>query len=245
MYSRLCVCPYPYIHPSVRRLSVRKLCNYIGYFATGFLLHRLQSSFIHFVQILPAGNIPQKHLYFLTGSLTLLLIVIKGIQAPSFDSRFVKVDPGDDVTGNVVENHLFITSDECIVRYVETSRYFLYFSILAGENPDIIWISSFLWIYFVISRAKDDSIKFFAIGVLYKHTLRIMPIFASEALLRENKISSNKMSNTLLSELTGHLLVRQRLKVPHIVMPYSLPLNDQSPKVKWCMSRSLKMSSTC
>ena len=64
--------------------------------------------------------------------------MIKEIQAPSFDSRFVKVDPGEGVTGDVVKNHLFITSDECIVRYVETNRIFYILSILAGENHNII-----------------------------------------------------------------------------------------------------------
>ena len=65
--------------------------------------------------------------------------------------------------------------------------------------------------------------------IFHKHTtLSVMPILASEALPRENKniqwqnvtpvgiepgplITSDSKSNTLLSGLTGHLVVRQRL----------------------------------
>ena len=92
-------------------------------------LQRTPIAQILFVPFLPAGNILQKHL-FLTGSLTLLLIVIKVIQAPSFDSRFSKVDQGDSVTGKVeVTSHSSVTVDECIVRYVEKNRHFLNFRV--------------------------------------------------------------------------------------------------------------------
>ena len=57
------------------------------------------------------------------------MIVIKAIQAPSFDSRFSRADPGYDVTGNIVASHPSITLDECIVRYVETMVYFLNFEV--------------------------------------------------------------------------------------------------------------------
>ena len=79
-----------------------------------FWVKKLQGCFILFAQFI-----------CFTGPLPLLLIVIKEIQALSFDSRFSKVEPGDGVTGKVEENHLYITSDECIVRYVERTPYFL------------------------------------------------------------------------------------------------------------------------
>ena len=79
----------------------------------------LPRPFILFVYFLPAGDILQKHFVF-TLPLTLLLIRISTTHAPSFDSRFSKVDPGDGVTGQVEESYSFITLDECIVRYVKT-----------------------------------------------------------------------------------------------------------------------------
>ena len=51
-------------------------------------------------------------------------------QAPSFDSRFRKLDPGDDVTGSIEASRPIITLDECIVRYMENNMYF--------------WISEFI-----------------------------------------------------------------------------------------------------
>ena len=86
--------------------------------------------------------------------------------------------------------------------------------------------------------------------------MAIMPVLASEALLHENKKCSDKMlhpvsvepplsiehpdykSNTLLSGLTWHLLVRLRLLGSFLVI---LELNSPSPIVKWCMNKSLKI----
>ena len=57
-----------------------------------------------------------------------------------------------------------------------------------------------------------------------------------------NPWTSDSKSNTLLSEPTWHLLVRHSIWVPYIVMRYWFPLNYPSPKIKWCMNISLKIS---
>ena len=79
----------------------------------------MQDHFIRIIQFLSADSIMEKQLY-LTASVTLLLLTASATRAatqePSFDSRFSKMDPGDGVTGQVEENHPFITLDECIVR---------------------------------------------------------------------------------------------------------------------------------
>ena len=48
-----------------------------------------------------------------------LLLIIVATQATSFDSRFIKVDLGDGITGRVETNFSFITLDDCIIRCVE------------------------------------------------------------------------------------------------------------------------------
>ena len=54
-------------------------------------------------------------------------------------------------------------------------------------------------------------------------------------------LTSNSKSNTLLSELTGHLVVRMRLEAPYVVILYGFQLNHLSPKIKWCINRYLKI----
>ena len=55
-------------------------------------------------------------------------------------------------------------------------------------------------------------------------------------------ITFDSKSNTLLSGLPWHLLVRLRLWASYIVMLYWFPLDHQSLKIKWCMNRSLRIS---
>ena len=79
----------------------------------------------------------------------------------------------------------------------------------------------------------DRSVLDFTIRVFYKHkTLAIMPLFASEVLLCENKKNSvtkcypseywtsDSKTNTPLSGRTWHLLVRLIFYTPYIAILY-------------------------
>ena len=57
-----------------------------------------------------------------------------------------------------------------------------------------------------------------------------------------NSWTSDSKSNILLSGLTWYLLLRLRLLAPYIVILYWFKLNHPSPKIKWYMNRSLKIS---
>ena len=47
----------------------------------------------------------------------LISVIVTLAQAPSFDSRFSKLDSGDDVTGKVAVVYTSESLEECVLRY--------------------------------------------------------------------------------------------------------------------------------